>query len=65
MGTRTDIKLEERINPGDEASKFALNAGMGLAALIGIWGFACLIGGLTAHGFGGLLRGFWTALTGN
>jgi len=65
MNNRTDIKLEERIDPGEEASKFALTAGMGMAALIGIWGLACLIGGLATNGFGGLLKGFWTALTGN
>jgi len=38
---------------------------MGTAALIGIWGFACLIGGLATSGFGGLLRGFRTAVTGS
>jgi hypothetical protein len=58
-------RTETGIDVGYETSKFALNAGMGMAALIGLWGMACLIGGLASNGFGGLLRGFITAITGN
>ena len=50
---------------GYEASKFALQAVIGWAALIGLWGFACLIGGLATNGFGEMLRGFWMAVTGS
>jgi hypothetical protein len=35
-----------------------------MAALIGIWGLACLVGGLWNNGIGGLLSGFWSAVTG-
>ena len=47
-----------------EASKFGLSVGMGMAALIGLWGAACLIGGLATNGIGGMLRGYLTAITG-
>jgi len=58
-------RTETRIDAGYETSRFALNAGMGMAALIGIWGMACLIGGLATNGTGELLRGFVTAVTGS
>jgi hypothetical protein len=65
MSANSRIKTEERIDVAQETSRFALNAGMGMAALIGVWGLACLFGGLAINGFGGLLRGFWTAVSGN
>jgi hypothetical protein len=37
---------------------------MTAAALIGLWGAACLIGGLTTNGVGGMLKGLLTAITG-
>jgi len=65
MSAKTKTRTDTKADVGYEASRFALNAGMGMAALIGLWGLACLIGGLASHGFGGLLRGFWIAVTGN
>ena len=65
MSANTRTQTDARIDAGYEASRFALNAGIGMAALIGIWGVACLIGGLATNGFGGLLRGFWMAVTGS
>ena len=47
-----------------EISKFALNIGIGMAALIGIWGAACLIGDLADSGISGLAKGLMTAVTG-
>jgi len=64
-GTKTTKWSEAERDTGYEASKFVLNVGMGIAALIGIWGLSCLIGGLATNGFGGLVRGFWTAVTGS
>ena len=58
--TRTDTKTDA----GYEAAKFATSVGMGMAALIGLWGLACLIGGLATNGVGGMLRGYLTAITG-
>ncbi len=65
MSAKTKTRTETKTDVGYEASRFALNAGMGMAALIGLWGLACLIGGLATNGFGGLLRGFWIAVTGS
>lgn len=65
MRANAKIYTENRIDIVRETCTFALNAGMGIAALIGIWSLACLISGLATNGFGGLLRGFWTAVTGS
>ncbi len=65
MSAKTKTQTETKIDAGYEISRFALYAGMGMAALIGTWGMACLIGGLATYGFGGLLRGFWIAVTGS
>ena len=65
MNANTNTQTEARIDAGYEASRFALNAGMGMAALIGIWGLACLIGGLVTNGAGGLVSGFLTAVIGS
>ena len=65
MSANSNTQTKARTDVGYEASRFALHAVMGLASLIGLWGMACLIGGLATNGFGGLLRGFWTAVTGS
>jgi len=62
--TATHVRNEDQIDVGYEASKFALNVGIGMAALIGIWGMACLIGGLVTNGVGGMLAGYVSAVTG-
>ena len=64
MAANTKTQTKTRTDIRTETSRFALNAGMGLAALIGIWGLACLFGGLWNNGIGGLLSGFWSAVTG-
>jgi uncharacterized protein YdbL (DUF1318 family) len=53
----------------DKMSRDASEVGMGvimvLAAMIGIWGIACLIGGIAGSGgVGELLNGYLTAVTG-
>ncbi len=47
-----------------EISRFALNVGIVMAALIGIWGAACLISGLTANGVGGTVTAYLGAVLG-
>jgi len=64
MNTYTITKTETTTDAGYEASKFGLKVAMGMAALVGIWGLACLIGGLATNGVGGMLRGYLTAITG-
>ncbi|HID40319.1 MAG TPA: hypothetical protein EYP36_12510 [Calditrichaeota bacterium] len=64
MTTKIITKSESKTDIAKETSIFAIGAISVLAALIGIWGLACLIGGLAANGPGGLIRGYITALTG-
>jgi len=46
-------------------SRLGLGIIMVMAAFVGIWGVACLIGGLASAGsFGGIWRGLITAFTG-
>lgn len=63
--TTARTQADKEADAGYEVSRFALNVGLVLSALIGIWGLSCLIFGLATSGVGGLLRGFWTAITGN
>jgi len=62
--TKTQLQDENQIDAGYEASRFALNVGLGMAALIGTWGMACLIGGLVINGVGGMLTGYLAAISG-
>jgi len=48
-----------------DTSEVGMGVIMVLAALIGIWGIACLIGGIAnSGGVGELLNGYITAVTG-
>ena len=50
---------------GRDAAEVGLGVIMVLAALIGIWGFACLFGGIVqGGGVGELVNGFLSAVTG-
>ncbi len=62
IGTKAQTK--NQVDVVGEASSFLLSAGIVMAALIGLWGFCCLISGLVVNGIGGSLRGMWTAITG-
>ena len=64
MNTNTTTWTEEKTDVGHEVSRFGLNIILAMAALIGLWGTACLIGGLANNGVGGMLKGYLTALTG-
>ena len=64
MRATATAKTETRTDVGYEVSRFTLGVGIAMASLIGIWGFACMIGGLATSGTGELLRGFLTAVTG-
>jgi hypothetical protein len=62
MNANAITRIEEGTDVGHEASKFTINVIMTAAALIGLWGTACLIGGLVTNGVGGMLAGYLTAL---
>ncbi len=61
---RNTTRTETRTEAGYEASKFGVSVVMGMSALIGIWGLACMIGGLASNGVGGMLKGYISAVTG-
>jgi hypothetical protein len=49
----------------NDASQVGMGVIMVLAALIGIWGIACLVGGIAnSGGIGELLNGYFAAVTG-
>ena len=57
------------ITTADKMGRDATEVGIGvitvLAVLIGIWGFACLFGGIIqSGGVGELLNGYFSAVTG-
>ncbi len=60
----TKAQTKKQVDVVGGASNFLLNAGMVMAALIGVWGFYCLISGFVMNGICGQLRGLWIAITG-
>jgi len=64
MTAQTTTRIETNVDVGQETGQYAVKAIGVLSALIGAWGMACLIGGLTSSGATGLLQGYISALTG-
>ena len=65
MTTQVSNKTETKTDIAQETSKFTIRVVMTMAALIGIWAVACLIGGLASGGVGTLIQGFISAITGH
>ena len=64
MTTNTNTTTRTQVEAGYETSKFALGAGMTMAALVGIWGFVCLATAMVSVGPMSLVKGFLTAVIG-
>ncbi len=62
-GLRLDIATVDKLSR--DASEVGMGVIMVLAALIGIWGIACLMGGLAQTGIGEMVSGYITAVTGH
>jgi len=64
----TKIKTYEDINTHtglkEETSKTALGIGICMAVIVGVWGFACLMGGIATSGIGGVVAGYIKAVAG-
>lgn len=60
--TQTTIRTQE--DAGYETSKFALGVGIVTAALVGLWGMACLVSALANTGPISLLKNYFIALLG-
>lgn len=61
-GLRLDITTVDKM--GRDATDVGMGVIMAMAALIGIWGIACLFGGIAEMGVGEMLSGYITAITG-
>ena len=64
MTTTTNTTTNTQIDAGYETSKFALGAGMTMAALVGIWGFACIASAMMSMGPINVIKGYLTAVVG-
>ncbi len=64
MTTTTNTTTNTQIDAGYETSKFALGAGMTMAALVGIWGFACIASAMMSMGPMNVVKGYLTAVVG-
>ncbi len=62
--TNTYEGIKETVNVKEEASKTTLKIGIAMAAIVGVWGFACLIGGLATAGISGTVVGYFRAVLG-
>ena len=61
-GLGLDISTVDKM--GRDAAEVGIGVITVLAALIGIWGIACLFGGIAQSGVGELINGYITAVTG-
>ena len=61
-GLRLEIPTTEKMSR--DMTEVGMGVIMVMAALIGIWGIACLFGGIAQTGVGELLSGYITAVTG-
>lgn len=64
MRTNAQVTQKTRTTAGYETARFALGTGFTMAALVGIWACACMIGALANTGLSGVVKGLITAITG-
>ena len=64
MTANTQTTTKKQVDAGYETSKFALGTGMAMAAIVGIWGTACLVCALVSVGPMNVVKGYLTALLG-
>ena len=65
MTTQVINKTDSKSDITQETSKFTIRIVMTMAALIGIWAVACLVGGLASGGLGNLIQGYISAILGH
>ncbi len=64
MTANTHTITKNNVDTGYETSKFALGLGMSMAALVGLWGTACLVSALISTGPLSLVKIYFTAVLG-
>lgn len=62
MNTRTE--KHSQIDAIHETNTFILGIGIVSAALVGIWGFACLVSALSSNGPVNLIKGYISTIIG-
>ena len=65
MTTQVINKTQSKTDVAQETSKFTVRIVMAMAAIIGVWAVACLIGGLASGGIGGLIQGYISTIIGH
>ncbi len=64
MTTTTHTTTTNNIKAGYETSNFALGVGISMAAIVGLWGTACLVSALMSNGPLSLVKSYITAVLG-
>ena len=64
MTTDTQTKTRKQAEVGYETSTFVLGVGIVMAALVGLWGAACIASALIGSGPLNLLKSYFSALIG-
>lgn len=64
MTANTYTTTRTQADVGYEASKFAMGTGMVMAALVGLWGTACLVSALVSVGPMNVVKAYFAALIG-
>ncbi|MBC8318614.1 MAG: hypothetical protein H8E41_11985 [Desulfobulbaceae bacterium] len=63
--TETDVNVHDQEAISEGASQAGVAVILALAAMIGLWGVACLIGGIaSSNGIGDLASSWFMAVTG-
>ncbi len=64
MTANTHTTTRNQVEAGYETSKFALGLGLTMAALVGVWGTACLASAMISMGPLNVVQGYITAIIG-
>lgn len=64
MTANTQITIDTQPDAGYETSTFALGVAMTMAAIVAIWGTACLTSAMVSMGPLNVAMGYFTALIG-
>ena len=64
MTATTHTTTRTQTNAGYDVSTFALGTGIAMAALVGLWGAACLVSALVSVGPMNVVKGYLVAMIG-
>ena len=61
---KTRTATNAKTNTSSSADRMTITMMGGASALIGIWAAACFVGAVISNGPAGIIKGFFTAVTG-